>query len=76
MRRFRCYRTTPPQVYLEDGRANPPDQAQFEGVVFGDGTVCQHWLTTGRSHVIWQSLTEMLAIHDHPEYGMRIDWLD
>jgi hypothetical protein len=56
--------------------ANPPDEPQFEGVVFDDGTVCQHWLTAGRSHVIWQSFDDLLTIHGHPEYGTRIEWLD
>lgn len=75
-RRFICYRPSPPPEYYEQGAANPPDEPQFEGVVFGDGTVCQHWLTIGRSHVIWQSFDDLMTIHGHPEYGTRIEWLD
>lgn len=76
MRRFVCYRSAPPSEYYETGAANPPDAPQFEGVLFGDGTVCQHWLTAGRSHVIWQSWADLELIHGHPEYGTRIEWLD
>lgn len=76
MRRFRCYRPEPPAEYLTSGAANPPDEPQFEGVVFDDGTVCQHWLTAGRSHVIWSSFADLEMIHGHPEYGTRIEWLD
>lgn len=38
MKRFVCYRPHPPQEYYEQGAANQPDEPQFEGVVFSDGT--------------------------------------
>ena len=76
MRRFQCFRPNAPAEYREQGAANAPEEVQFEGVVFDDGTVCQHWLTIGRSHVIWQSFDDLMKIHGHPEYGTRIDWLD
>jgi len=75
MRRFQFYRENPPAEYYDTGAANPPDIPQFEGVIFGDGTVCQHWLTA-QSHVIWQSFADLIKIHGHPEYGSRIEWLD
>ncbi len=76
MKRFVCYRTLPPEQYLLEGNANPPDQPQFEGVVFSDGTVVLRWLTEHRSHSVWASLEEMMAVHGHPEYGTRIEWVD
>jgi hypothetical protein len=76
MRRFICYRPNPPADYYAQGAANPPDEPQFEGVVFRDGTVVLRWLTEFRSHSVWASLDDMLAIHGHPEYGTRLEWLD
>ena len=34
MRRFKVYRPNPPESYRESGAANPPEEVQFEGVVF------------------------------------------
>jgi hypothetical protein len=76
MRRFRCYRPHPPEGYRESGAANPPDEVQFEGVVFSDGTVAIRWLTEFRSHSIWASWADVEKIHGHPEYGTVIEWLD
>lgn len=76
MRRFEGYRSSPPADYLAKGQANPPGMPQFEGVLFDDGTVCQHWLTSGRSHVIWGTFDDLMAIHGHPEYGTVIKWVD
>lgn len=76
MRRFVCYRNRPPDNYVEGGYANAPDEPQFEGVLFSDGTVCLRWLTVHRSHSVWASLDEMRAVHGHPEYGTVIEWLD
>lgn len=76
MRRFRVYRPEPPAAYLAAGAANPPDQPQFEGVEFSDGTVCVRWLTEYRSHSIWANFVDLHNIHGHPEYGTRIEWLD
>src|SRR5690242_20874924 len=50
MRRFRCYRPHPPAEYYDQGAANAPDEVQFEGVVFSDGTCAVRWLTQFRSH--------------------------
>ena len=76
MRRFRVYRPHPPEDYYASGAANPPEDVQFEGVVFSDGTVCVRWLTEYRSHSIWASLDDMLKIHGHPEYGTKLVWMD
>ena len=76
MRRFVCYRPAPPEGYVEQGFARAPDQPQFEGVVFSDGTVALRWFTMNGSFACWPSLNDVLAIHGHPEYGTRIEWLD
>jgi hypothetical protein len=76
MRRFRCYRPHPPTEYYEQGAANAPDEVQFEGVVFSDGTCAVRWLTQFRSHSIWSSWEDLERIHGHPEYGTVIEWLD
>jgi hypothetical protein len=76
IRRFTAYRVSPPPEYYDQGVANPPDQPQFEGVEFTDGIVVVRWLTEHRSVSVWTSMTEMLAVHGHPEYGSRIEWAD
>ena len=76
IRRFTCYRPAPPESYHAQGAANPPDEPQFEGVVFSDGTVVLRWLTQYRSHSVWASWEDMMAIHGHPEYGTRIEFAD
>lgn len=76
MRRFICYRQMPPESYFTTGAANPPDEPQFEGVVFSDGTTVLRWLTEFRSHSVWASFEDMMAIHGHPEYGTVIKWID
>jgi hypothetical protein len=76
MRRFRVYRPHPPEEYLQNGSANPPEEVQFEGVVFSDGTVCVRWLTARRSHSVWASMDDLLEVHGHPEYGTKLVWMD
>jgi len=76
MRRFECYRPDPPEGYREQGVANAPDQVQFEGVEFSDGTVVLRWMTDFRSHSVWASMADMLKVHGHPEYGTEIRYLD
>ena len=75
-RTFTCYRPTPPPEYYEQGAANPPDEPQFEGVIFSDGTVVLRWLTEYRSHSVWADWASMMAIHGHPEYGTKIEFHD
>jgi hypothetical protein len=76
MRRFVCYRPHPPAEYYGQGAANAPGEAQFEGVVFSDGTCAVRWLTQFRSHSVWASWEDLERIHGHPEYGTVIKWLD
>lgn len=55
---------------------NAPDQPQYEGVVWTDGTCTIRWLTARGSTAVWASLGDMLAIHGHPEYGTFFNWHD
>lgn len=74
MKTFTVYRRNPPAAYAEQGAANPPDEPQFQGAVFDDGTVAVRWLTAYRSVSIWDSLASLEAIHGHPEYGTTWTW--
>jgi hypothetical protein len=76
MRRFKGFRPHPPYAYYAQGAANAPDQVQFEGIVFSDGTVAVRWLTEYQSTSIWSTWDAFYQIHGHPEYGTVIDWLD
>lgn len=76
MKTFTVYRKNPPPEYAAQGAANPPDEPQFEGVVFSDGTVCVRWLTEFRSHSLWSDLASLEAIHGHPEYETAWKWSD
>ena len=60
----------------DENQLNPPEEVQFEGVVFSDGKVAVRWLTARRSVAVWDSLEDMLAIHGHPEYGSELVWED
>ena len=53
---------------------NVPDQPQFEGVVFSDGTCVLRWLTPLRSTSVWASFEEAMGVHGHPEYDTKIVW--
>jgi len=74
--RFTGYRPTPPESYYARDAANAPDDPQYQGVVFDDGTVVCRWLTGCRSHSIWASWGDFYQVHEHPEYGTRITWPD
>lgn len=76
MKRFKVYRPSPPDNYREGGFANAPDEPQLEGIVFSDGTVCIRWLTQHRSHSLWESFEEFMAVHGHPEYETIVGFLD
>lgn len=76
MELFRTFRPNPPEGYVEGGYANAPNEVQLQGVVFDDGTVCVRWLTEHRSHSIWTSFDEFMAVHGHPEYGTIVQWWD
>lgn len=76
MKRFVVYRPNPPENYVKEGYANPPDQIQLEGVVFENGRVAICWRTETFSISIWDSFEDFQKIHGHPEYGTKIVWLD
>lgn len=76
MKRFIGYRPSPPKEYYEKGHANPPDEPQYEGIIFTDGTVVLRWLTEFKSHSIWDSYDSFYQVHGHPEYGTIIKLLD
>lgn len=59
-----------------DLQKNPEGEPQYEGVIWTDGTVTLRWLTACRSHSVWASIGDCLAIHGHPEYGTDIVWHD
>ena len=73
MRTFKVYRPNPPEGYVENGVAQPPEEVQMEGVVFSDGTVVVRWQTMEHSTAIFPSWGMFYAIHGHPEYGTRIE---
>jgi hypothetical protein len=74
MRTFTMYRRGDLSATHTSAQANPSNEPQFEGVEFSDGTVAVRWLTRYRSTSVWPSLTDMLAIHGHPEYGSELVW--
>lgn len=76
MRRFVGYRPEPPADYIERGVAAPPDEPQYEGVVFTDGSVALRWRTEYKSTSVWTCYQDFYHVHGHPEYGTRIEWLD
>lgn len=57
-------------------QVNPPEEPQFEGVVFTDGTCAIRWCTEKKSTSFWNSFEDMMAIHGHPEYDSELIWHD
>lgn len=76
MQRFEVHRVDSPQEYYAQGAANPPDEVQFEGVMFTDGTVTIRWRIEFWSTPLWTSRTGLERIHGHPEYVTRWHWPD
>jgi hypothetical protein len=76
MWRFVGYRPHPPEGYREAGVAAPPDEPQYEGVVYTDGTVALRWRTEYRSTSVWESFEAFYRVHGHPEYGTYLEWPD
>ncbi len=74
MRTFTMYRRADISDTHDENQANPPDQPQFEGVVFSDGRVAVRWLTPRPATSVWDSMEDMLAVHGHPEYGSELVW--
>lgn len=81
MQRFIGYRPAPPQEYIDKGITNAGasaegDLADYEGVIFTDGTVVIRWRTAYRSHSVWADYDSFYQVHGHPEYGTKIVFLD
>mgnify|MGYP001610206531 CR=1 FL=1 len=74
MRGFTMYRIAVPVETHDENQRNPPNEPQFQGVVFDDGKVAVRWLTAKRSVSVWDSMDDLLDIHGHPEYGSRLVW--
>ena len=77
MKTFVVYRPNVPttgQHAHDSNQRNAPDEPQFEGVVFSDGTTVIRWLTDKGSTSVFKSFADMEAIHGHPEYGTRFVW--
>lgn len=73
---FTMYRRNVPDTTHNANQKNPPEQPQFEGVLFSDKTVAIRWCTLMRSTSVWNSLEDMLAIHGHPEYDSELVYHD
>jgi hypothetical protein len=73
---FTGWRPEPPDEYKVKGLTNAGAQADYEGVIFGDGTVVVRWLTDYRSHSVWASWTDFWHVHGHAEYGTTIKFAD
>ena len=78
MRRFTMFRRGDLSATHDAKQANTPDEPQFEGVVFSDGTVAIRWLTALRSTSVWADLDTAMGVHGHPEerYQSEIVWHD
>ncbi len=76
MKRFIMYRKNDLSATHDENQVNPPDEPQFEGIVFSDGKCAIRWLTKKRSVAVWDSFADMMEIHGHPEYGSVLVWLD
>ena len=74
MRTFAVYRPHITPGTHDKNQMNEPDEIQFEGVEFDDGTVAIRWLTEKGSTSVWASMDDMLAIHGHEEYGTYFVW--
>lgn len=75
-RLFAGYRPNPPDEYLFKGITNAGASADYEGVIFTDGTVVIRWQTQFRSHSVWASWEDFYRVHGHPEYGTEIIFRD
>jgi hypothetical protein len=75
-RTFTGFRPQPPEEYRDKGITNSGTSADYEGVIFSDGTVVIRWLTEFRSHSVWSGWRDFYQVHGHPEYGTVIDFHD
>ena len=76
MKRFIMYRRNVPSETHDSNQRNAPDEVQFEGVQFSDGSAVIRWRTAVPSTSVWASMEDLLKIHGHPEYDSEMVWLD
>ena len=78
MKRFVMYRRGDISDTHTTDQRNAPDEIQFEGVVFSDGTTVQRWCTPSKSTAVWPDFQTMMNVHGHPEerYQSELVWLD
>ena len=72
MKTFTGYRPSPPKDYADKGITNSGLTADYQGVIFDDGTVVIRWMTEYRSHSVWANFSDFYQVHGHPEYGTVI----
>lgn len=75
-RTFIGFRPEAPAEYRQKGISNGLSGADYEGVIFSDGTVVIRWLTAYRSHSVWGCWEDFYQVHGHPEYGTEIEFHD
>jgi hypothetical protein len=78
MKRFTAYREDMDKHHATHNldQKNPEGEAQYEGVIFSDGTCAIRWLTAAASTSVWDSFETAMRVHGHPEYGTRIEFHD
>ena len=74
IRAFRGMRKNAPLAYVEDGLTNGPNNPDYEGAVFSDGTVAIRWLTLEHSLSFFPSWDMFYQVHGHPEYHTVIQF--
>ncbi len=74
MKAFTMYRQDVPGETHATGTVNAPNEPQFEGIVFSDGTVAVRWLTECAATSVWDDMETLLQVHGHPEYGSILVW--
>jgi len=72
VRTFTGYRPDPPAEYVTKEITNAGKTADYEGIIFSDGTVVIRWCTAYRSWSVWPDYDTFYQVHGHPEYGTEI----
>lgn len=77
--RFTAYRRNMDECETsthDETTKNKPEEVQYEGVVFTDGTCVLRWRTAINSCSVWDSFKDAMLVHGHPEYGTEIVFHD
>ena len=76
IRTFTVYRRGDLSATHDKVQWTGPDEPQFDGAVFADGTCVLRWCAAVGSTSVWASLEDAFAVHGHPEerYGTEIIW--